>query len=207
MKALDLIITDVNFRLTVVEHEGHKWVPVNPICGAIGLIGHKQVSRINGDPRFTSHQLVGHDTLGREQIMTFIPLQQLEGFLYTINSRKSMDPKVASRLLEFQKGLTVMIHKSFNGEMLTNEVCKSLVNVIQDLKQEMIELRQHSMVLEKKNELLEGKVEALANQLAVSQYDNQMLTKSIQHRASSASYDLHTQKYAKKALVAVGIAP
>jgi len=141
MKALDLIITDTNLTLTVVDHEGEKWVPLKPICLAIGLQPHMQTKRVQEDNRFMSTQLSVQDSMGRCQNTTFIPLQQLEAFLFTINTRSSMKPEVAHRLLEFQKGLTKMIHKAFNNEMLTNEMYVAMFDLIKELKQENMDLK------------------------------------------------------------------
>lgn len=142
MKCLEIVTNEVNLNLPVVEHDGQKWVPVRPICEVLGVHPQRQMARVEQDERFNRCQLALVAADGKERQMMFIPLIQLEAFLFTINIRASQKPEVRSRLLSFQQHVVTLIHQIFNGQHMNSDVVNMLMEQIKLLKEELAQHRE-----------------------------------------------------------------
>jgi hypothetical protein len=142
MKTIELNVKGINLSLQIVEQhekEFKQWIPLEAICSAVGLIGHKQLARVKKDPKFSCHQLVGTGFDGKNYRMWCIPSEQVVGFLYSVNIRKSQKPAVAKRLLHFQKYLQKAMNQVIFGD-ISAEVIQELREALSDLRNKYMEL-------------------------------------------------------------------
>lgn len=167
MKCLDLIIADVDLKLTVVEKDGVRYVPVTPICEAIGVDAPTQRRRVLNDHRFEGMAIGAPSKQGTIQETVCVPIERLEAFLFTINIRMSMRTEVRRRLAEFQTGLAKLIHNAFNGEMSNNEMMRAMMVIINDLKEAFFKSEARAEKLAQKVNQLESE---LAQQKNIGQH-------------------------------------
>lgn len=146
MKCLDLVISDVNFKLTVTEDGGERWIPIAPICEAIGVDGRAQRRRLEEDTRFEVRLLSLPSGQGTQESLC-ITVKRLEVFLFTINTRATTKPHVRERLRIFQSGLADMIHAAFNDQPVDSYTFRMMVEIIKSLKEEVAGLRADNAAL------------------------------------------------------------
>ncbi|MCJ2032643.1 phage antirepressor N-terminal domain-containing protein [Methylobacterium sp. J-068] len=63
-------------RLATFEKDGERWVAMRPIVEAMGLAWEPQRRKLESSDRFACHHMVAHDSSGRRQEMTCIPLRR-----------------------------------------------------------------------------------------------------------------------------------
>lgn len=123
-----------------VQPEG-SMVAIRPICEAIGLAKpEKQYERLANDPKFTPLHMESRDSLGRSQVMFCLPIEQIGGWLYSINSNK-VKPEVREQLLHFQQVLTKELYAIVIGKV-SSEKTEALEKQVQFLTQELLLVRQ-----------------------------------------------------------------
>jgi hypothetical protein len=150
MKMIELDVKGTNLSLQVIEQpdkEFTQWIPITPICEAIGVMSDKQSKRIQKDKKFTTRQLAARGSDGKQRTFVCIPAEQVAGFLYTINTRLSQKPEVAERLLNFQKYLQKAMNQVVFGD-LTMEVVAELRSSLLDLKAMYLDLAAKHNALE-----------------------------------------------------------
>lgn len=85
----EILITAVNNKnIVVVENESELFVPIHPICDAIGIAFNAQWERVNRDNILSSTirivRTVGGD--GKQREMICLPLKFIYGWLFTIDT-------------------------------------------------------------------------------------------------------------------------
>jgi hypothetical protein len=98
--------------LTVRDQEGKVWISVKRICENIGVDWANQWVKIRADQRFNccGITIVAED--GKQREMFCIPLEQLNGWLFTINANK-VRSDVKPRLIAYQKECMDALYKHF----------------------------------------------------------------------------------------------
>ena len=90
-------------------------VAVAPICEYIGIEWSTQLRKLQNDPKFNCvhMNMVAED--GKQRVMATLPVEQIQGWLFSINSKK-VSAQAAPLLLEFQKSLFHVIYAATSGQ-------------------------------------------------------------------------------------------
>ena len=78
------------------------FVSIKRMCENIGVSNQMQQAKIIKDPKFVHHVIMTHDVSGRKQKMFCIKLDNVQGWLLSINANK-VKPEVKPRLLKYQQ--------------------------------------------------------------------------------------------------------
>lgn len=88
-EATSTVVAKINGAEIVVVENGHKLVPIKPICEALGVDYPTQFTRLKEDPILSStiglNPMVGAD--GKVREMASIPFRYVFGWLFRIDSR------------------------------------------------------------------------------------------------------------------------
>ena len=115
-------INFVNFNstpvATVINTEtGQVFVPVKPICEAIGVDWGSQYTKIQQDEVLNSTivqiTIVAND--GKQREMTCIPLDYLNGWLFKINPSKIRNITTRQKVINFQKYMYSNLRRIFDS--------------------------------------------------------------------------------------------
>lgn len=101
-----------NIIEAVRDENGECWVSVRSVCEGIGVDWAGQWRKISSDPKFTCCHMSTHDSIGREQDMVCIPLQQLNGWLFSVNANKVKED-IRPKLLQYQQECMGVLYKHF----------------------------------------------------------------------------------------------
>jgi hypothetical protein len=108
-------------------------VAVRPICEAIGVDWAGQSVKIQNDPKFNCCDIAMVAEDGKPRMMVTLPVEQIQGWLFSINSRK-VSPQVAPLLLTFQQDLFRVIYAATSGQV-SPEIVASLQACIEELRE------------------------------------------------------------------------
>ena len=131
-------ITTINGQtITAIEHEGEYFVPVKPICEAIGIEPEAQRIKIKEDEILSSAATiivaVGAD--GKQREMLCLPVKYIYGWLFTINPGKvapSAREKVSKYRRECYEVLYSHFHNSLSRQLEANEAEIALLSQINE---------------------------------------------------------------------------
>lgn len=108
-------ITKVEFHGNVIEavkdEKGECWVSVRSICEGIGIDPKNQRDKIQRDSRYRWGDITS-PSAGGIQTMLCLPLNQLSGWLFSINANKVRED-VRPKLLQYQKECMEVLYKHF----------------------------------------------------------------------------------------------
>jgi len=96
--------------LEVIEN-GQKWVSVNRICENLGIATHRQIKKLKSDPSFEA-KYIEVQTRGGLQKVFCIPLEKLNGWLFTINPNK-VKPEVKQKLIAYKNECFKVLYNHF----------------------------------------------------------------------------------------------
>ena len=153
-------------------------IAIKPICEAIGVAWPAQHDKIKRDPKFNCNDIVMVASDGKQRSMATLPVKELNGWLFGINSKK-VSPEVADALLDFQRYCFDAIYAAVSGSANTSVVAELSRRL--DMAMAMIQQ------LMQDNARLNAKIEAI-------QYSNNHIT-TIE--ASCAVKRLNAQKHLK----------
>ena len=105
-------LTTVNFQGQHLEVTTDRYVVVKDICAAIGLDFARQFRKIKSDPTYES-KLLKVKTAGGIQEVFCIPLDKLNGWLFSINPNKTK-PEVREKLIIYKKECFRVLYEHFN---------------------------------------------------------------------------------------------
>jgi hypothetical protein len=74
--------------LAVSDKTGQKWVAAKPICLGMGLAWNGQHVKLKADPKYRYADIYTPDARGCEQKHFCLPFEQLNGWLFSINTNK-----------------------------------------------------------------------------------------------------------------------
>ena len=97
---------------TVTGEDGKPWISVRSVCQAIGVAYNSQWARIRGDERFMCYDIITHDTIGRSQEMFCIPLEQLNGWLFSIQPNRVRED-IRPNLIRYQQECFQVLYNHF----------------------------------------------------------------------------------------------
>lgn len=126
-----IIFYDDEIVAVVVEEDAsHQvYVPLRPICDALGVTWPSQLNRIKRDP-VLSKRLKGvfiTNTPGGQQEMSCLPLDYLNGWLFGINAHRVKD-KIRDRLIRYQEECYQVLAEAFQeGRLMTEPTFSDLL--------------------------------------------------------------------------------
>lgn len=106
--------------LEAISVKDSLFVSVRHLCDAFGVDFNGQRKKLAKDPKWTCGLMSTHDTSGRKQEMLTLPLDEVSGFLYSINVNK-VNPETREALLKYQKECT----KALNAYWSTGKAERS----------------------------------------------------------------------------------
>jgi len=121
--------------LAVRDQEGNVWISVKRICENIGIADRRQKEKLSQDSRFSWTHMSSTGSDGKEYSMFCIPLDQLNGWLFTINANK-VRQDIKPRLIAYQQECMDVLYKHFmpRGEQDLSGVMKEVLSMKTDIK-------------------------------------------------------------------------
>jgi 5-carboxymethyl-2-hydroxymuconate isomerase len=186
--------------------QGRVFTECRPFCLAIGLDWKSQHVKLKSNPKFTCGDITTRDSLGRSQVMTCIPVEQLPDWIMSINANKVAKEK-REVLLQLQKVLQHGLNELVNERYVTSsEMVAELEAQIRPLKetierlsalieQLMIERAQDKATIDE----LRGNNAMLEEKARILEETNNSLWRARDFQASSHSYGMHATKAHRKA--------
>lgn len=112
-------ITKINgVDIVAVEKDGDIYVPIKPICEAIGIDARAQREKIQSDEILSSTGVlstsVGGD--GKEREMFCLPLKYVYGWLFTINP-KNVAESARESVARYRRECYEVLYEHFTGSM------------------------------------------------------------------------------------------
>lgn len=137
-------IQTINFNndeIVVVDNK----VSVKKLCENIGLTGlSSQYEKIKKDESFES-EIILYDINGVIQEVLFIPINKIDGWLFSINPNK-VKPEVKQKLIEYKKECFNVLNNYFNhgiaiNHRATDTDLQKILNQIEKQNQEIQNLK------------------------------------------------------------------
>ncbi len=105
-------------EIAAVKHEkGEIYVPIKPICTALGIDFKVQHRKIEDDPSFSSVMVImtttGAD--GKQYDMVCLPIRRVYGWLYTINPGK-VATEAREAVMKYRDQCNDILYDYFNGK-------------------------------------------------------------------------------------------
>jgi hypothetical protein len=106
-------ILQVKFQNDILEvvENGQKWVSVNKICENLGIATNRQINKLKSDPTYEA-RLIEVPTAGGVQKVFCIPLEKLNGWLFTINPNK-VKPEAREKLIAYKNECFKVLYEHF----------------------------------------------------------------------------------------------
>ena len=124
MKELSLRVGNVDLATFVSAESPDALIALRPLVECLGMSWSTQAHKILRNPQFTCVHMNTHDSIGREQEMLCIPVQQVGMWLCTVNANK-VRADIKDKVLQFQMHLQVVIHDALTGRV-TREAMQRL---------------------------------------------------------------------------------
>lgn len=173
-------------QIEAVVIDSKQYISVTPICEFIGLSSNRQIQKLKSDPTYEA-KLLSVQTPGGVQKVFCIPLDKLNGWLFTINPNKTK-PEVREKLIIYKKECFEVLHNHFMKKISHNG--KDVHNIINGYK---------SQIVQKNNKiaLLKAELTKLKNQLPAPATDldelhvklieaNRMILEGTRHQLNAA---------------------
>lgn len=102
----------------VKDEKGELWVSVRSVCEGIGVDHKRQREKIQSDPKFNWGHMSSVAEDGKDREMICIPLNQLNGWLFSINANKVRED-IRPKLIQYQQECMDVLYKHFmpRGEL------------------------------------------------------------------------------------------
>lgn len=112
-------ITKINgVDIVAVEQDGEIFVPIKPICDAIGIDAKAQRAKLQEDEFFSSTGAIITSVAadGKEREMFCLPLRYVYGWLATINPGKVAD-SAREAVIHYRRECYDVLYEHFTGSM------------------------------------------------------------------------------------------
>lgn len=110
------IINGIN--IVTVQHQGEIYVPIKPICKAIGVNYTTQLEKLKSHPILSStiplRGTVGAD--GKDREMVCLPLKYVYGWLFTINPG-NVSEEARQNVVKYQMECYDVLYRHFSGAL------------------------------------------------------------------------------------------
>ena len=113
-----LISTINGVDIVTVERDGGIFVPIKPICEAIGIDDRAQRDKIQSDEILASTGVLSTSVAadGKEREMFCLPLKYIYGWLFTINP-KNVAPEAREAVSRYRRECYDVLYEHFTGSM------------------------------------------------------------------------------------------
>ncbi len=151
-------ITNINgVDIVSVEKDGDIYVPIKPICEAIGIAFPAQYTKLQEDdllsPTVTIIVTVANDDKEREMIC--LPIRYVYGWLATINPGK-VAPEAREAVLRYRRECYDVLYEHFTGSMRrTIETNNAEIELISQINAAISDERDDKIRKKKAEEALE----------------------------------------------------
>jgi hypothetical protein len=151
----------------IVDVTGEIYVPIKPICDAIGIHAESALRSIKNDPILGDNHTVrlGYDTLGRQKQMYYLPIHMLNGWLFGIDVSK-VKGSGKEALILYKRDCYRILFNHFFGKYRQLETA---LHEKQSLKNEIHVLYQEKYQCEKRIKQLKARVELIESNLYTGQ--------------------------------------
>lgn len=109
-------VEQISFHRNVIEaikdENGGLWVSVRSICDGVGIEWARQCQKLSEDPKFICIHMYTVAGDGRQREMVCLPLNQLNGWLFSINPNKVRED-IRPKLLQYQQECMDVLYKHF----------------------------------------------------------------------------------------------
>ena len=119
-------VTFKSDKLLVVQN-GSDWVAVSPICKNLGIDDKTQIRKIKSDEAFESKYLEVQTKGGLQKVFC-IPLEKLNGWLFTINPNK-VKPEVKQKLIAYKNECFKILYNHFIQKAQPPQNCPAADNM------------------------------------------------------------------------------
>lgn len=104
--------------IVTVERDGEIFVPIKPICEAIGIDVESQRDKIQADEILSSTAVLSPAVAsdGKEREMFCLPLKYVYGWLFTINP-KNVAPEAREAVTRYRRECYDVLYEHFTGSM------------------------------------------------------------------------------------------
>ena len=121
--------------IVTVEKDGETYVPIKPICQAIGIAFQAQNDKLKSDEILSSTitiiVTVGED--GKQREMVCLPLRYVYGWLFTINPGK-VAPEAREAVSRYRRECYDVLYEHFTGSMRhTIETNNAEIELLKDI--------------------------------------------------------------------------
>lgn len=142
-----LIATINGTEIYAVNHEGETYVPIRPICTAIGVDYSGQIRDIKSDPTLSTvvgiSPTTGAD--GKTYDMVCLPLKYIYGWLFTINPGK-VSPEARETVTNYRRECYEVLYEHFTAKSRyvdeVNAEEKRLIEEIQAKESHIAQIKQ-----------------------------------------------------------------
>ena len=113
------LISKINgIDIVTVELDGEIFVPIKPICEAIGIDARAQRDKIQSDEILSSTGVLSTSVAadGKEREMFCLPLRYVYGWLFTINP-KNVAPGACETVARYRRECYDVLYEHFTGSM------------------------------------------------------------------------------------------
>jgi hypothetical protein len=121
VKQIQLVIDDRNVIAEVSAFNNKQHVEITPICAAVGIAAFSQRRRLQSNPQFNPHHMMGVGADGKQREMLMLPVEEVGMWLCGINSAR-VNESVRGVLLEFQKHCQTELYAAITGIAGTDRV-------------------------------------------------------------------------------------
>jgi hypothetical protein len=102
--------------IAVRDADGTVWVPIRPLCEALGVSRRGQMERIERDPILSEaaggRRVTRPPEQGGPQDMACLPLKYVRAWLFGINANR-VKPEIRDKLLAYQRDIIEIIDRAF----------------------------------------------------------------------------------------------
>lgn len=152
------LITKINgVDIITVDYQGETYVPVKPICDALGISLERQREKIQSDDILsTTAALRGAVAAdGKEREMLCLPLRYVYGWLFTINP-KNVAPGAREAVTRYRRECYDVLYHHFTASMQrTIETNKAEIELLQQINSAMSREKEAKAERRKAEEALE----------------------------------------------------
>lgn len=116
---MQTLISKINgVDIVTVDRDGEIFVPIKPICEAIGIDIESQRDKIQSDEILSSTAVLSTAVAadGKEREMLCLPLKYVYGWLFTINPR-NVAPEARETVTRYHRECYDVLYEYFTGSM------------------------------------------------------------------------------------------
>lgn len=113
------IISKINgVEIVTVDRDGEIFVPIKPVCDAIGIDDRAQRDKIQSDEILASTGVLSTSVAadGKDREMYCLPLKYVYGWLFTINP-KNVAPEAREAVAVYRRECYDVLYEHFTGSM------------------------------------------------------------------------------------------